>query len=826
MQIAKVFSWKSLTLFVVLLLTLSVGSCTQDWVPTPEPKFDTKNAYALSFRFSVLTPQTRATDTEAANKYDPLNENVINNMVLLMYENGNFLGMHTTQHGDLVLFPAGSTSTTDPAGKDKADAVEGIARLYVPKNTPTNPYQNKSLHMVVIANYHGNVDDLKSLNLTQLREKMADAANNLGNQDDPTAKQADFLMDASVNTGLLSWSTSDEIQLSSNIMLQRAAAKIRLRMLPLTNIKDDKGKPLTLVGAPQVALVNGVSNTRLLAAGSLDLSKRTYINSGQTSFQSLGSRQYDGQTFYARQTPFYVYANDWRNDVYTRTFLLVKLRLKDAANKEFDSFYNVPINYLVPPRNTPAAERDNYGRILRNSVYDITCDIQEAGSIDPENPTELNAGIAVEQWTTPKAIDGSIALAHYLLVKEPNPEMLAEKELDIQYLSDLPLDPSVLNQIKTAFTAYTQWGDEDPHTGTNQNGAIKVSTRERDGKHYIHVESPVPINYVPQTIDFTAQHIKVGAETPLRQHIKITQYPPIYVTAKKSKGNPIYWYSDFTFKFDQGYYIDEVTGETKYGPQGGGHQRNSTLYTVHVIAVPQDSSDPLLRDLIVGDPTMGATNQQTEKTEEANKIVSPEFMIASQWGLTIDIPQYDATGWVNASYYPGWLDGGSKDYYNLVEYSPLDENGQKRFPTDDYVMYTYYAYYNTYYQRTWRYRNYQVAADHALNYWEDEYGISETKPIHTRTYSGGYHYTNTTYRTLHFDHDAHWRIPSLAELKLINKIQKDPYSAVKALLFGTAYWSAQNNMAYSFKENRNLDITQPGVSRYYPIRPVFDTYKY
>ena len=78
-----------------------------------------------------------------------------------------------------------------------------------------------------------------------------------------------------------------------------------------------------------------------------------------------------------------------------------------------------------------------------------------------------------------------------------------------------------------------------------------------------------------------------------------------------------------------------------------------------------------------------------------------------------------------------------------------------------------------------------------------------------------------------FKDNAHWRIPSLAELKLINKIQKDRNSAVKALLFGKSYWSAQENIAYSFVEDQNIDVTKRGLPTYYfSVRPVFDTYKY
>ena len=309
-------SWVSRTCFATTLLLglgaslLLNGSCANELNVTDTPQWtavDTANSEVMTFGFSLdnaprETRSDRATRaTEEANLFvnGGLNETKINNMYVLFYEGDTQRGLHSTVKGDLMLYPQGNTN---PLGVATADALNGQARVFVKKNA--NPYQGKNLKLVVIANFHGAFTDLQGKTLTQLGALVSSGANVLGAQNNPTEKQADFLMDGAADVQTYRWNNNQrEITVASIVALRRAAAKLRVRLTPPTNIRGNAGENFTVVGNPQIALVNGVSNTNVLSENMLG-SGRTYINNGQTSFQDMGKRAFDGTQFMARPIPF------------------------------------------------------------------------------------------------------------------------------------------------------------------------------------------------------------------------------------------------------------------------------------------------------------------------------------------------------------------------------------------------------------------------------------------------------------------------------------------------------------------------------------------
>ena len=201
----------------------------------------------------------------------------------------------------------------------------------------------------------------------------------------------------------------------------------------------------------------------------------------------------------------------------------------------------------------------------------------------------------------------------------------------------------------------------------------------------ITISSTIPINYVPKNITFT-----VTNNQGLSLNATVVQYPVRYVTARISTGNiKPEWF------------------------EGG---TNLNLFTVNTL-VPSSTGAYTL-----GDPTNGYP--KTDSTANGNKMVSPRFIIASQYGI-----------------------------YNRVTYS--------------------------------------VAQLRCLQYGEDIYR------------SG-------------------WRMPTKAEIELINSIQDDPNSAVKGLLTGEAYWSAFKYDYYDFVNNV---WTSGGAAGTAYIRAVYDLYK-
>lgn len=830
-------SWISRTCFATTLVLglgaslLLNGSCANELNVTDTPQWtavDTANSEVMTFGFSLANAprNARATSnirvTEEANLFvnGGLNETKINNMYVLFYEGDTQRGLHSTVKGDLMLYPQGNTN---PLGVATADALNGQARVFVKKNA--NPYQGKNLKLVVIANFHGALTDLQGKTLTQLGALVSSGANVLGAQSDANQKQADFLMDGAADVQTYRWNNNQrEISVASIVALRRAAAKLRVRLTPPTNIRGNAGENFTVVGNPQIALVNGVSNTNVLSETMLG-SGRTYINNGQTDFQNMEKRAFDGTQFFARPIPFYVYAHAWGNDVNNETYLLIKLRLR-ANNGNKDSYYKILLKNVLPSSGSV----EDWNRIVRNTVYDIQSTITAEGSAEPTNPVTIQSSIAVEDWTATKPVDGSIAEAHYLVVTQTNPEMRATDELEIQYISDLPLDEATLrNSLRATYPIYDKLGNIT--YGTPDMSKVAVSLTSRGGRTFIKVKSPVPINYVPLTINFTAKQKDSNVLPPVP--VTVSQLPPIYVTAKQSQGKILnYWTSLYAAVVQLN---DNVTGRYL----GTVDILNGMLYTIHTI-VPQ-------KDMIIGDAT--ETDGSTKKDAESNKIISPEFIISSQWGDTFPTDQYgeyssdeikqkakrdnDRIKSGSLKNLEIWMDvrGGYPGQDNrpsqgrLPYFSPRNTDGNKIYTVDDFLGLRVFPY--------------KSVAQQAKQYYEDDYGRSGSfmfvgmsqdvhnkyirKPGYPTTYwtegraTVHYKYSETN---IQFIQNGDWRIPTTAELQLIAKIQSDPNSAVKYLIYFDKAWSAETGV----KVNTANGTISRDATRAYP-KLVFDSYK-
>ena len=830
-------SWISRTCFATTLLLglgaslLLNGSCANELNVADTPQWtavDTANSEVMTFGFSLANAprNTRAASnvrvTEEANLFvnGGLNETKINNMYVLFYEGDTQRGLHSTMKGDLMLYPQGNTN---PLGVATADALNGQARVFVKKNA--NPYQGKNLKLVVIANFHGALTDLQGKTLTQLGALVSSGANVLGAQSDANQKQADFLMDGAADVQTYRWNNNQrEIAVNGTVALRRAAAKLRVRLTPPTNIRGNAGENFTVVGNPQIALVNGVSNTNVLSETMLG-SGRTYINNGQTDFQNMEKRAFDGTQFFARPVPFYVYAHAWGNDVNNETYLLIKLRLR-TNNRDKDSYYKIPLKNVLPSSGTV----ENWNRIVRNTVYDIQSTINAEGSAEPTNPVTIQSSIAGEDWTDTKPVDGTIAEAHYLVVTQTKPEMRATDELEIQYISDLPLDEATLrNSLRATYPIYDKLGNIT--YGTPDMSKVAVSLTSRGGRTFIKVKSPVPINYVPLTINFTAKQKDSNVLPPVP--VTVSQLPPIYVTAKQSQGKILnYWTSLYAAVVQLN---DNVTGRYL----GTVDILNGMLYTIHTI-VPQ-------KDMIIGDAT--ETDGSTKKDAESNKIISPEFIISSQWGDTFPTDQYgeyssdeikqkakrdnDRIKSGSLKNLEIWMDvrGGYPGQDNrpsqgrLPYFSPRNTDGNKIYTVDDFLGLRVFPY--------------KSVAQQAKQYYEDDYGRSGSfmfvgmsqdvhnkyirKPGYPTTYwtegraTVHYKYSETN---IQFIQNGDWRIPTTAELQLIAKIQSDPNSAVKYLIYFDKAWSAETGV----KVNTANGTISRDATRAYP-KLVFDSYK-
>lgn len=762
----KVSSYIYAVIASMFLVTLGGCRAEEDF-----PAIDKEDCYQLQFGLSILPPQTRATEEGVP---DPLNENKITRMDAFIYDGDVQRGHFSTEKGDLVVDAT-------------PNATAGTATIYVPKTSNLSvQYTGHDYDLYVLVNYHGG-ENLDGRTLTNLKAIKLTSDAMLQSTVTP---QADFLMDGNMKTGNMTWAGGGKYNITTTthetLKLSRAAAKVRVRLDAEIVIQDNKTK-YEAVGEPTITFKSFTNETSLFAGKPVLTPKYNYIDDDQPMVKA----EYKGKIFWAREVPYYCYENDWSLDARLRTYAVIKLHVKkegETDDKATETYYSVPLNYMAVKDGMTPEQIAGMPKVQRNHLYDIQCTIKQLGSTEPTKPVDIPLSyIAVEEWNTPNAIDAAITKAHYLVVKETHPEMLNTDERFVEYLSDLPLDLNEINSstINYEYTQYETDGTQRQITGANNEGniRIKVDTLVQNGKKYLKITNPIPNNYVPLTFRFRVWQIQDpddNSAIPLYKDVVVTQYPPVYVTAKKSAGSEIYWYSPFT-----GYNDD--------GPAGAGFQSNGTLFKITTLA-PQDGT-------IVGDPTFGT--DRTDRGEEANKITSPQFIVASQWGMSTAVPQYTSgtsRGWTSYNYAFESATGIRDEY--------------ARSRNSGWVNGTWQNYTESY-----RYRDYSNADERAYNYWEDDYGVSGTRIIQGDDTGYRNRLRRTTNWTHTFKYDGHWRIPTLAELALIVKIQTDPNSAVKSLLWGHQYWSARTGWAYDFDNGYAYQRSQATS-----IRPVFDTY--
>lgn len=783
-------------------------------------------ATGSTFRSAATGTTTRAYGSEPGDKYEgvystDLKENIIDNVEVFLF--------NTT---DGKLKKRFSGTDLQKTGNESSATL----RMLIPNDKVTE-YEGKSFRMVVVANATITIP-ITIARLTDLQDLIQQTA---GINGVPGTPQTKFLMDGAIDTQTINWGTSSTYTVPGELPLRRALAKVRLRIKNVDVHVTENGQTVhyEMVRQPKVKLVHYTEKTSLLQGKPCEVNSKEWKTSQYREMTShiFPDNTSNPKSFLSANLPFYTYENDWTNDSSRETYLMVEItfRAKDPVTgkdgEEKLYYYRIPVNYRLPLPGMNETEKAGLHKVQRNHLYDIVSSIGILGNEDEGEPFEVDAFVAVQPWNEPDEIDGSIRNAHFLVVKELQPLMPNMSTRQVGYLSDLPIQPKseTTNEIeitKTVFEYYDQKGEHMVFTddGTNvvvtkngthfhtysygqtytgftepftKFGGAKVTFDETNPQNKkLTIEHDVPTNYVPYEIYFRVQHVPVAGESgkPLYKDVHVTQYPPKYITGTKSpgykpnEGEQGLPYADFRFHDRIGSWND-VTG-TSYS----GTQKNDVFYKVTTVVNAGDEK--------IGDPTYDG---RTRTDAESNQLISPEFIIASQHGLANNAtPQYR----LDEKFTPMWQ---SQVRYGAY-YGPYSTHFEDRSP--------YYDPWEPNYEfndnRQDGYRTYRNADDRCYNYFEGEYGMDGNYDEYYVDTWG-----RTTSRTIAktFKYKGRWRIPTAAELKYIDKIQDDRRSAVKSLLFGQYYWTAQTNQAYNFTSNR-LD-SQSVAS----VRCIFDTYK-
>ena len=351
---------KYFAMCAIALLGLANTSCMSDDMDgTPSCDYDV----VLEYKVGGSATETRAAVTRAEEVgNDNLNENLINRLDLFVFkQDGSRVKQVTFESTDVK----GSSPTTDYKHKELTS--NELTRSDIDGNV---------LYLVANLDNWGNINNLNDLKIATINQATTFQHNQ---------KQSAFVMDAKMLERKV---VTGKIHLK--FQLKRALAKIRL------NVQDDKGNPVAPT-AYACQLVNYAADGSIIEEGTCADNKLT-----KAAAVATPSLKVKGKAV------FYSYANSWIDktknpyaeepiDVSKQTYILLKAKYNGK-----DYFYKVPVNKRLYEGNDAAAtdwkQYEPLYRLDRNTIYDVTAQVDREGGDTPENPATLYVQPIVSDW--------------------------------------------------------------------------------------------------------------------------------------------------------------------------------------------------------------------------------------------------------------------------------------------------------------------------------------------------------------------------------------------------------------------------------------------
>lgn len=761
------------------------------------------------------------------------------------------------EYGEYFLFKSDGTLFTRGKLSEVTDQ-KAIARV---PYTMADKLQDNEYDIVVVANYQNGQAGSKELPTIANKDALKEHLFSVSNLNNPSQILIPMVGEGKTGTIDIPKSYFTPYRVPQAIKLERTIAKVRLliKEFAVTDHQNDVEVKYVLKGQPTVQLVNGTDKTYInTLEGVVD--GATMIGSDVRaidwrSFPSLSitndlatKHSKTEKDFLSTATSFYSAPRDWSSKG-EETYLLLKAKLyREGHPSEVKTYsYKIPIYYRGKIYDD--VEESELFKMRRNHLYQVVTTINRLGSLDGD-PIEVESKIAIHPWI-PVEIDANLRKVHYLSVDNENPKMTNVDQLPIEVSTSDPIKTEIIavyydyydtkgilwhveideNGNRTAEGIDLQTGRKTTETRkpveTNWDNSTVAAIGENKGIINLDFRHKIPENYVPWHIKLKITH--TGYANPLSKVVHIEQYPSIYVTGERNRlglaggtsksivDGKEYNYADFRY-------------HTGFGQL---NQINSVLYRVTILVPPEG--------FILGDPT-DPSSGQTRRDHDSNKYVAPEFILASQWGVSQVRKQYDPEDHVYSlvvSKYP---------FINGFGPRSGPRTGQSFTPDYPYIE-PYYTYYSNYAQsRNCVVYPYKTAYERAKTYFEGEYGKNGPyteyyKVTYERneapdgfsttveSYSDDYNrtVTNTFYfgtREVEktFKNNGAWRLPSTEELRLLVELSKEETSPIKEILKGVYYWTAEDNTVIDLSTGKPAPAPQ-GDNGFVYTRLIFDTWK-
>lgn len=755
--------------YMCLAVLVAFASCTRDeWTESVNIPQEEGLCFSLYADGDMKPAGTRSSEE------DPLNENLISSVDIFMFK----------QDG-----------TLNAGGYVHAESDE-VVYLYKGSEWLNNFSEQDAPYTVyALANYKGDATLSGVQSLDDLKAVVAEDVDVVKWEGMDGYNGKTFLMDGNKSVAYtdLQRAQSDGEPYIVQMPLTRAAVKIELTL----NFSDEWAQKFMATGL-KAQLSNYASITPALSDGNpLDGDQRGLSNypdlQGDEMENFSVAPVFDkGQAFKGSKIRFYTYINRWDDFINNETMLLIDLPglydengrpASEDAELLDHNFYKVPIISNAEPQI-----------FQRNTFYQITAEVNMKGTATVDEPVELtNVQFQTVDWKV-NDVDGGDVDAGYLMLNQYYVDIRNVNSYDgLEFYSSSPIDSVEIVGFENQKDAQAADIDFDyPGEGTEIPGVYFVNkyNQRRDvskdnlvavdwdkdvvnGK--IHLDSPNPDNVTKRYIT-----LKVTNTDGLSKYVVVEQYPLEYI-------QPIPGYYSYRDDFLTGLYgqTDPCTFESVFITPGN-YMNHKWFY----IGYPESGTKFYFNSKVYLDAEKKLVRYKFESEQVDNGYKWTAIPDTDDDNLKNNNMMYFVTITQTANQYK--IAHPLKELIllnnitpNKIDYVAVSSEENDKLISPSFMLASQLGMINVVIGTEWISDYWKNAREHCAYYVET--------------------YRNSKGKTVVLDD---WRLPTSAEIAIINEYQKKTPDVMDVVLTGDYYsvcWNMANESGITLVDGTELN---------------------